>query len=236
MWLIAEYESVSLFSLKMSSATSSGGKTLLVPTPYALKMALLDNACRMVGIGKAENLWPEIRDLQIAINPAAKVMVTNLFQKVLRPYKNPPPPGIPDFGPFQKTIAYREYAQLLGPMSLGLGWNGEDSKPWLADLLVNINYIGKRGSFIQIIKLPYRVNDLPDGFVKITEEQTSFMVKGVLQMLDDCTPSLTFSKANIYSKEKVKAGEDRIVRHIVIPYLMMRSSKSFTLYERSDMG
>ena len=41
MWLIAEYEAVTLFSLKLSTATSSGGKTLLVPTPYALKMALL---------------------------------------------------------------------------------------------------------------------------------------------------------------------------------------------------
>ena len=46
MWLIAEYQPVSLFSLKNSLATSSGGKSLLVPTPYAFKMALLDAACR----------------------------------------------------------------------------------------------------------------------------------------------------------------------------------------------
>ncbi len=46
MWLTSEYVATALSSLKASSATSSGGKALLAPTPYALKMALLDVACR----------------------------------------------------------------------------------------------------------------------------------------------------------------------------------------------
>jgi hypothetical protein len=49
MWLIADYQPVTLFSLKNSLATSSGGKSLLVPTPCAFKMALLDAACRVWG-------------------------------------------------------------------------------------------------------------------------------------------------------------------------------------------
>ena len=121
MWLIAEYEAVTLFSLKLSTATSSGGKTLLVPTPYALKMALLDSACRTLGVKRAESLWEQIRDSHVAIRPASKVVVTNLFQRILKPYKNPPKEGPPDsFGPFQRTIGYREYAQLIGPMAVGL--------------------------------------------------------------------------------------------------------------------
>ena len=43
-WLIAAYRPVTLFSLRMTHATSKGGKTLVVPTPYSIKMALLD-AC-----------------------------------------------------------------------------------------------------------------------------------------------------------------------------------------------
>ncbi len=42
MWLHCSYEPVSLYSLKLSAATSSGGKTLLAPSPYAVKMALLE--------------------------------------------------------------------------------------------------------------------------------------------------------------------------------------------------
>jgi hypothetical protein len=48
MWIIAHYLPVSFFSLKPAVATSSGGKTLLVPTPYALKMAFI----------KAHFVWP----------------------------------------------------------------------------------------------------------------------------------------------------------------------------------
>ena len=229
MWLIAEYEAVTLFSLKLSTATSSGGKTLLVPTPYALKMALLDSACRVLGVNQAELLWEQIRDLHVAIRPAPKVVVTNLFQRILKPYKNPPKPGIPDFGPFQRTIGYREYAQMIGPMAVALEL-GEKHRETFVKLLLNINYFGKRGGFVQLMKTPMDVDELPKQFIDATSEQSSFLVFGTLQILDDCAPSLSFERANIYSGVKLKE-DDRIRRNIILPYRMTRSSKSFSLYE-----
>jgi hypothetical protein len=230
MWLIAEYEAVTLFSLKLSTATSSGGKTLLVPTPYALKMALLDSACRTLGVKQASLLWERIRDLHVAIRPAPKVVVTNLFQKILKPFKKPPKEGTPDsFGPFQRTIGYREYAQLVGPMSVGLELN-EAQKGIFENLLLNINYFGKRGGFMQLIKTPHLVEDLPPHYIDATNGQVSFPIYGTLQVLDDCAPSLTFAKANIYSGEKLKEG-DRIRRNVILPYRMTSSSKSYSLYE-----
>jgi hypothetical protein len=230
MWLIAEYEAVTLFSLKLSTATSSGGKTLLVPTPYALKMALLDSACRTLGVKQAESLWEEIRDLHVAIRPASKVVVTNLFQRILKPFKNPPKEGTPDsFGPFQRTIGYREYAQLVGSMAIALELN-EASKETFVNLLLNISYFGKRGGFMQLVKTPEFVEELSRQFVDATIQQTSFSIFGTLQILDDCAPELTFERANIYSGKKLKDG-DRIRRNVILPYRMTRSSKSFSLYE-----
>lgn len=230
MWLIAEYEAVTLFSLKLSTATSSGGKTLLVPTPYALKMALLDSACRTLGVKQAESLWEEIRDLHVAIRPAPKVVVTNLFQRILKPFKNPPKEGTPDsFGPFQRTIGYREYAQLVGSMAVALEVS-EASKETFVDLLLNISYFGKRGGFMQLVKTPQFVEELLPQFVDATSQQTSFSIFGTLQVLDDCAPELTFEKVNIYSGKKLKDG-DRIRRNVILPYRMTRSSKSFSLYE-----
>ena len=49
MWHIAKYEATSLFSLRPYNATTSGGKTLVTPTPFAFKMALLDVAIRTYG-------------------------------------------------------------------------------------------------------------------------------------------------------------------------------------------
>ena len=230
MWLIAEYEAVTLFSLKLSAATSSGGKTLLVPTPYALKMALLDSACRALGVKDAESIWEQIRDLHVAIRPASKVVVTNLFQKILKPYKNPPKEGTPDsFGPFQRTIGYREYAQLVGPMAIALELS-ETQKETFVNLLLNINYFGKRGGFMQLVKTPQPFEELPLQFVDTTNLQTSFSIFGTLQVLDDCAPSLSFEKANIYSGVKMKE-EDRVRRNVILPYRMISSSKSYSLYE-----
>ena len=231
MWLIAEYESVTLFSLKQSSATASGGKTLLVPTPYAVKMALLDVACRALGVDEAKQRWPEIRDLIIAIRPASGVVVTNLFQKVLKPYKNPPKLGTPDFGPFQRTIGYREYAQLIGPLGIAVGWESADSNAWIADLMLNVSYLGKRGGFMQMLAPPVTADELPPGFMNATSNPNQFAINGTLQVLDDCAPDLSFDKVNIYSGEKVKMGKDRITRQIVVPYRLKRSSKSFSWYE-----
>jgi hypothetical protein len=237
MWLIAEYEAVTLFSLKLSSATASGGKTLLVPTPYAIKMALLDAACRVKGVVGAEQLWPQVRDLQVAIRPAAMAVVSNLFQKVLKPYKNPPKPGTPNFGPFQRTIAYREYVQLVGALSLAVGWEGDEAdegREWLGDLLLNINYLGKRGGFMQLVKQPTLAVALPGEFVMATADQVGYAVHGTLQLLDDCTPALSFAKANIYSGEKVRLGKERVLRNIVLPCRLTKSSKSYSLYERFE--
>jgi hypothetical protein len=232
MWLITEYEAVTLFSLRLSSATASGGKTLLIPTPYAIKMALLDAACRISGVTQAEDRWPYLRDLKIALSATEQAVISNVFQKVLRPRRNAIALSEPDAGTFQKTIGYREYVHLVGPLGIALGWDEAESRDWLDDLLLNVNYFGKRGSFMQLIKPPARVPDLPADYVEVTSDQLLFAVGGTLQVLDDCTSDLTFEKANIYSDKKMKMGKERITRNVVLPYRLTRSSKSFSLYER----
>lgn len=232
MWLIAEYEAATLFSLKLSTATASGGKTLLVPTPYAIKMALLDAACRTAGVSQAEAWWPDIRDLRVALRPAERAVVTNLFQKVLRPRRSAAKAGEPDAGPFQKTIGYREYVQLDGALGIALGWDRLFPSDWLGELLLNISYLGKRGGFVQLIAPPHAQETFPPGFVEATIVPNTFVINGTLQVLDDCVPALTFAQANIYSGERVRMGKERIVRHVVLPYRLARSSKSYTLYER----
>lgn len=232
MWLITEYEAVTLFSLRLSSATASGGKTLLTPTPYAIKMALLDVACRISGVAYAEDHWPYLRDLRVALRATEQAVISNVFQKVLRPRRNAIALNEPDAGPFQKTIGYREYVHLVGPLGVALGWDEEESRDWLDDLLLNVNYFGKRGSFMQLIKPPARVLDLPADYVCATSDQLMFAVGGTLQVLDDCTPDLTFEKANIYSGKQIKSGKERIARNVVLPCRLTCSSKSFSLYER----
>ncbi len=236
MWLIAEYQPTALFSLKPAWATSSGGKSLLTPTPYAIKMALLDAACRTAGVAAARATWPWLRDLVVALRPAESVVVTNLFTKILKPHHNSAPArlGTQHAGPLGKTIAFREYVYFDGV--LGIALDGEAGNlPHLAQWLLQVNYLGKRGGFVQLLAPPVSADVLPADFVVVDgDHNRPFLADGIVQQLDDCDPSLTFDKADAYSGKGVKLGKERVVRHIVLPYRLVRSSKSFSLYERIE--
>jgi len=231
-WLIAEYQPTALFSLKPAWATSSGGKSLLVPTPYAVKMALLDAACRTAGVAVAKEAWPWLRDLTVALQPPEWVVVTNLFTRILKPSRTPAKPGTQHAGPLGKTIGFREYVYFGGPLGIALGGRLTDSAR-LEGWLLQINYLGKRGGFVQLLGLPTPAETLPPGFIVIDGDPTrSFLVNGIIQQLDDCDASLTFEKANIYSGKRIRLGKERVLRHIVLPYRLVRSSKGFSFYER----
>jgi len=233
MWLIAEYQPVGLFSLKSALATSSGGKSLLVPTPYAIKMALLDAACRLWGVGTAEDVWPTLRDLSVALRLPERVVVTNLFTKILKPRRGTPRPGSQHAGPLGKTIAFREYVWAGGNLGIALGLEDGSRETELTDLLLQVNYLGKRGGFVQLDGPPTRADELPVGYMLINGPPANqFYAGGLMQVLDDCDASLTFEKANIYSCKSIRLGKERILHHVVLPYRLVRSSKSFSYYER----
>ncbi len=234
MWQIAEYQYTALFSLKPAWATSSGGKSLLVPTPYAIKMALLDAACRTVGVEEAEKAWLWLRELVVALHPPERIVVTNLFTKVLRPRRNEAEPGTQHAGPMGKTIAFREYVYSDGSLGIALSGPSVDQK-LLTDWLLQVNYLGKRGGFVQLTNPPHVVDVIPPGFILLDcSASESFLANGIIQQLDDCDPTLTFEKVDIYSNKSIKLGQERVLRHIVLPYRLVRSSKSFSYYERID--
>jgi hypothetical protein len=258
MWLIAEYEAVSLFSLRPSFTTASGGKTLLAPTPFAIKMAIFDALCRAQSLDVARSHWPAIARLEVALRPAEQAVVSNVFQRVrkwrdathivataeqavvsnvfqrvLRPSRSEAKPNDPDFeGFFQHTIGYREYVHLFGDFAIGLGWEGSDQRDWLRDALLHITYLGKRGGFVQVLNVPAYTEVLPAEFVSLTRPETNFPLDGTMQVVDDCAPNLSFEKIDVYNPAKKLSKGDRTERHVVLPYRLKRSSKSFSWYER----
>lgn len=238
MWLIAEYRPASLFSFRSGVATSSGAKTLFLPTPFAIRTALLDAAIRSNGLKKGSMAFTWIKGLSIAIRPPERVVVTNLFAKILKPTRREEAEEAMD-----RTIAFREYAQLEGIVALAFNV-AEEHQHDLTMLLVQINYFGKRGCFFQMIQAPQRVEDLPVGFIpmdgiyiqdnQIKGSGPQAFVPGLIQMMDDWGESLTFNKVNIYADEKIALGKDRVRKSIILPYRLLRSSKSFSYYERVE--
>jgi hypothetical protein len=240
-WLVAVYQPVALFSLKSGEATSTGGKSLLVPTPFAIRTALLDVAIRVMGrdYGKRE-AFEAIRSLRLALRPPERVVVTNLFAKVLKPERDEERGRA-----MQTTIAFREYAQLAG--NLGLAFGGEQrALETVATLLPHISYFGKRGSFFQLMAPPELVEtaeeEPPQNFLLLTGltfeggrlkgQLPSAFPLGIIQRLDDWGPELSFERVNIYTDEKIRLGRDRLRQDVILPYRVTRAGRGFTLYER----
>ena len=237
MWLIAEYKPVGLFSFKVGPATATGAKTLFLPTPFAIRTALLDAALRTRGVSVGPEVFEIVKMLTIAALPPERVVITNLFTKVLKPTRSDSQAE----AAMQGTIAFREYAYLTG--CLALAFEGPEAiLEQINTLLPQINYFGKRGSFFQLIKYPKCTDELPENFTVlrgITPETNeanhpiaaSFPL-GIIQVMDDWGPSLNFDKVDIYSDNKIRLGRDRIRELVMLPYRLVQSSRGFSYYER----
>jgi len=238
MWTIASYQPVAIFSLKPAAATSSGGRTLICPTPFAIRMSLLDAAIRTRGLATGQRLWPLIRGLRLKVRLPPTLTVINTFTKIVRPKKAGPSDddGTGLITPLTNTIAYREYVAFGGDIGLAAQPSSGDALPDEAvALFAHLTYLGKRGSFLQLLALPATTESEPDateGWTLISKDQNSFAIGGTLQMLDDCSDNMTFEQVNIYSSNRITLGKERILRHIVLPYRLARSSRGFSLYER----
>jgi len=243
MWTIAEYQPTTFFSLRPHTATTSGGKSLIVPTPFAVKMALLDIAIRTQGLARGRALFPAIRDLRVGVRLPRYILVNNTFAKIWRINDSVFKKGKAEKAhliakakaehkwPYQSNIGFREYVQFSGPLALAFsGMSAQELMP----LLVQVNYLGKRGGFIQLLHPPEEVDALPAGFTVLTEGVNGNFPLGTLQMVDDCGSRLTFEQADVYSDKKIRPGKDRIFHHVVLPCQPVRSSRGFTLYERID--
>jgi hypothetical protein len=80
------------------------------------------------------------------------------------------------------------------------------------------------------------VADLPDRYTLLNpaDETSAFDCRGLLQILDDCGPKMTFEHANIYDSKRIRLGQERVLHHVVLPYRMVRSSRGYTWYERVE--
>lgn len=252
MWLLAVYHQVSLFSLKPADATSTGGRSLLVPTPFSIKMALLDGALRLYGTEAGSQHFELLRDLTIAISPPPQIVVNNCFMRIHKPRREKSGPGeaadtsgdeeqqtTP--GPFIRTVAFREYVYYNGPLALGVELKDEQHIDVLTTLFAQVTYLGKRGGFFQLDSPPQTSADLPvrQGYVLITtpaDASSTDAAPAILQVLDDCGPTLDFTRASVYAERSrstaIRLGKERILRHVVLPYRLARSSRGFSLYAR----
>jgi len=239
-WLIAAYRPVTLFSLRMTHATSKGGKTLVAPTPYAIKMALLDACFRRFSAteatAKARAVFDWLKGREIRLRPPRHCVVNNTFVKVLDWSREPVD------GPFRNTIAYREFAFFAGDdllVAVGVAGLSAEDRSVLVDLFAHVNSLGKRGGFWQFAGSERIQGALPFGFTvpHLDASPEQIATYGMTQALDDfgealCEANDAFERVSTYGSGSVRLGEHRILTITEMPYRRRSASRHFTWYER----
>ncbi|MBT9173032.1 MAG: hypothetical protein DDT21_01422 [Syntrophomonadaceae bacterium] len=238
-WLVIRYRPTSLFSLRMTHATSKGGKTLLVPTPYAVKLAFIDACFRKFSADEALSTSKKVFNLlkgsQVRFRPPDRCVIQNTFLKVKQEERDAPA------GIYAPTIAYREFCYFDGDLEVALAVSGLTSHEVdeLSNLAPYINYLGKRGSFMQYLSLDILPGPLPAGFS--CPETASAMAQGnyaTTNYLDDFGEALVkdkhgFERINTYGTKPSALGEYRVLIRTLLPYRYVASGRHFTYYVRT---
>ena len=227
MWLLAEFSSTALFSLRSSVATSSGGKTNLVPTMYAVKLALVDAAFRAGRDGEA--VFDTVKNLAVRFRPPEWAVVTNSFIKILREPKDK------KAGPaFISSVAYREFVYYGGRLTVAIeiGSLSPTDQRLIEELAWHVHYLGKRGGFVQVAGISYAEKlDASYSFV-LGDTGRDAPHQMVVQYLDDVGPKATFRAISTYSQEQARLWRDRVLVPVGLPYAPVSSSRGYTLYRR----
>ncbi len=215
------YRSTTLFSLKSSSATNSGAKSLFLPSPYAIKMAVLNQA---ITVGnELENLSAKkskefgcVRDAKIEyyVPIGSHFCVNNSFVKILKPAR--------EGSGFIQTVSFREYIHISNNFEIIFEVNNEASKLFLKKYLHKINYFGKKGCFFQFIEY----SDSPSQ-ANVNEFNVGNFTPGIIDEYDDFDPKATFGQVNNYSNKRT----NRVKKILSLPLIDIASSKAFSCYK-----
>lgn len=235
-WLVVEYQPTSLFSLKMSAATSGVGKTLLVPTPYAVKMALLDAAFRSGWDGQPAVLVEGLAQADVRIGVPQRVTVTHTIVKIRQEYR--PKKGETHFPPYNPAVAYREFVYYDGPLRWAFDRSTmsetlERAVMWLAPAVF---YIGKRGGFIQFTSIEQR-KSLPGEFTQMAgAPDLPIPIYSHLAILDDFGPEANLDALNSYSATPIRRDRHRKFVQTVVPLGLVNVGPGFTEYRSGVTG
>lgn len=233
----AIYIPTALFSLKDSNATNSGAKTLFLPSPYAIKMAILNQAITTGGVdfnGKKNEKFSWVSRSRVYYRIQGSFCVNNSFVKILKPERSDGKKEDDEndeeikAAGFSRTVAFREYMHQTDEIEIIFDYSSKDmfsEKKWkefLQSYLYKINYFGKRGCFFQFKQF----NDSPN-LPNVTAFDSKAIKPGILQPYDDFPEQATFEMVNTFSSKVVKRKEDILV----LPLQRIGASKGYSSFK-----
>ena len=206
-----------LFSLRDSACTASGANSLFLPSPYAIKMAILNQVLTIESqdyFDKHIAKFDIVKNLRINYRVSGYLTANNYLIKIQKKRDQN--------SNFNSTVSYREYIYASEPLEIIFDTDSDKSVKFLKKYLYRINYFGKRGCYFQFL----RYSDSP-SLPNVQPFDIHKIIPGIIQEYDDINERMNFENVNSYSQKKVTRDKKRLV----IPLIRESFSKSFTKYK-----
>lgn len=201
------YRPTALFHFKRLDATNKGALTLPMPTPYAVRSALLSVS------DDPAAAFDAVRAKRIVLRPPPLLVINPCWVKILDLRRSDELWDNDEAtAEYKTTMSLREYAFIPGDGSADLSIF-IDSLEGIETLPPRINYFGKRGSFVQFVG-----QDEADPSPEPDE--------GLHFEMEDFGPKATWERVNVYSG--ATPPRERFTQR-VLPTLTIRGVKH-TLY------
>lgn len=227
MWMEIIYKPTSLFSLKLSSATNSAGKSLPCPSPYSVKMALLNVIITYGSLETARQNFNLVKNLELLFSLPESFVINNCMIKILKD-NDKVSAALRAIEPFKSTVAFREYVYLNDEMYIAFDISelSDEQITFLHKWFSRINYFGKRGSFFQFSGIKI-TKTLSENYVNVLTESYK---PGLMFPMDDVDKSAEFKNMNNYNFEIKNAK--RISKVYIFPYKQVEANQSYSLFAR----
>lgn len=213
------YIPTTLFSLRDSACTASGAKSLFLPSPYAIKMAIINQVLTIESqdyFDKHIDKFDIVKNLRINYRVSGYLTANNCLIKIQKKRDQN--------SDFNSTVSYREYIYASEPLEIIFDTDTDSDKSvkFLKKYLYRINYFGKRGCYFQFL----RYSDSP-SLPNVQPFDIHKIIPGIIQEYDDINKKMKFENVNSYSQKNVIRDK----KLLVIPLIRESFSKSFTKYK-----
>jgi hypothetical protein len=228
-WIQAEIEFASFYSYRVPDLSPSYALSSLVPSPAAIRLAVVDAVIRHTGVvDEGESIFELVKRAKLEVQPPARIAVMKFFVKRLKPEN-------PEKGKRASVIestGIREYCLPSGPLVL---WLETEEPERIGQALQWLRRLGTSDS-LATCKIGHGAPDTalcikPANGLAI--QAKNFAQRAVFT-LHELKPDANFSEVNPFADGR--RGDPFEKRLYVLPCVREQAGENWVLYRREPFA
>ena len=229
MWISAEVHFASTYSYRLPGASPSFAICSPVPSPAAIRLALVDAVIRHSGsVAAGSRLFDVVRDAPLEVEPPDRVVIFRAFIKRLKPEKVEKG----QVGTVLESTGIREYCLADGPMFISIDVMDPDVDR-VRHALLWLRRLGTTDSLLSVRlvdRIPVREHCLRS--VKEVKFEADVLRGRLVYTLHEIKPGASFEEVNPYASLR---GSPYVKEHYLLPLVRKRMGENWVLYEKKAL-